>query len=278
MKIQKKHIKYIILVLLIVFALLAFDVRLKTVHYTITSDKINKPMRIALITDLHSCRYGAGQRTLIDAVNKEKPDIVLLGGDIFDDEIPDENTKVFLTAIAKDYPCYYVTGNHEYWSMRSDEMLAWLDEHGIKDIGGKCVRVSQNSNEVTLSGVNDPDQARYTGRGVGMRAELDKTRDARRSDEFNILLAHRPSFVNIYLDYGFDLILTGHAHGGQWRIPGILNGTFAPDEGFFPKYAGGLYHFDGGSDMIVSRGLARESTRVPRIFNRPELIIVELSH
>lgn len=277
MKIQKKHIKYIILILLIVLALLAFDVRLKTVHYTITSDKINKPMRIALITDLHSCRYGNGQKTLIDAVNKEKPDIVLLGGDIFDDEIPDENTKVFLTAIAKDYSCYYVTGNHEYWSMRSDEMLAWLDEHGIKDIGGKCVRVSQNSNEITLSGVNDPDQARYTGRGIGMRAELDKTRDARCSDEFNILLAHRPSFVKTYLDYGFDLILTGHAHGGQWRIPGILNGTFAPDEGFFPKYAGGLYHFDGGSDMIVSRGLARESTRVPRIFNRPELVIINLS-
>ncbi len=278
MKIQKKHIKYIILILLIVLALLAFDVRLKTVHYTITSDKINNPMRIALITDLHSCRYGTAQKTLIDAVNKEKPDIVLLGGDIFDDEIPDENTKVFLTAIAKDYPCYYVTGNHEYWSMRSDEMLAWLDEHGIKDIGGKCVRVSQNSNEITLSGVNDPDQARYTGRGIGMRAELDKTRDARRSDEFSILLAHRPSFMKTYLDYGFDLILTGHAHGGQWRIPGILNGTFAPDEGFFPKYAGGLYHFDGGSDMIVSRGLARESTRVPRIFNRPELIIIDISH
>lgn len=277
MKIQKKHIKYIILILLIVLALLAFDVRLKIVHYTITSDKINKPMRIALITDLHSCRYGTAQKTLIDAVNKEKPDIVLLGGDIFDDEIPDENTKVFLTAIAKDYPCYYVTGNHEYWSMRSDEMLAWLDEHGIKDIGGKCVRVSQNSNEITLSGVNDPDQARYTGRGIGMRAELDKTRDARHSDEFSILLAHRPSFVKTYLDYGFDLILTGHAHGGQWRIPGILNGTFAPDEGFFPKYAGGLYHFDGGSDMIVSRGLARESTRVPRIFNRPELVIIKIS-
>ncbi|WP_215491875.1 metallophosphoesterase [Fenollaria sporofastidiosus] len=277
MKIQKKHIKYIILVLLIVLALLAFDVRLKTVHYTITSDKINKPMRIALITDLHSCRYGAGQKTLIDAVNREKPDIVLLGGDIFDDEIPDENTKVFLTAIAKDYPCYYVTGNHEYWSMRSDEMLAWLDEHGIKDIGGKCVRVSQNSNEITLSGVNDPDQARYTGRGIGMRAELDKTRDARHADEFSILLAHRPSFVNIYLDYGFDLILTGHAHGGQWRIPGILNGTFAPDEGFFPKYAGGLYSFDHGTEMIVSRGLARESTRVPRIFNRPELVIIKIS-
>lgn len=278
MKIQKKHIKYIILILVIVLALLAFDVRLKTVHYTITSDKINKPMRIALITDLHSCKYGAGQKTLIDAVNKEKPDIVLLGGDIFDDEIPDDNTKVFLTAIAKDYPCYYVTGNHEYWSMRSDEMLAWLDEHGIKDIGGKCVRVSQNSNEITLSGVNDPDQARYTGRGIGMRAELDKTRDARRSDEFSILLAHRPSFVKTYLDYGFDLILTGHAHGGQWRIPGILNGTFAPDEGFFPKYAGGLYSFDNGTEMVVSRGLARESTRVPRIFNRPELVIINLSH
>lgn len=276
MKIQKKYIKYIIFIMLIALALLAFDVRLKTVHYTITSDKINTPMRIALVTDLHSCKYGAGQKTLIDAIDKEKPDIILLGGDIFDDKIPDDNTKTFLTAIAKRYPCYYVTGNHEYWSRRSGEMLAWLEGNSIEDIGGKTIRVSLNGNEINLSGLNDPDEARYTGEGDGMATELERAKNARDDELFTMLLTHRPSFVDLYKGAGFDLILAGHAHGGQWRIPGFLNGTFAPDEGWLPKFAGGFYSLGNGSEMIVSRGLARESTRIPRIFNRPELVIVDV--
>lgn len=276
MKINKKHILIATITIIIVLALLAFDVRLKIVQYTITSEKIKKPMRIALITDLHSCKYGAGQKTLIDAVDKEKPDMILLGGDIFDDEIPDDNTKIFLSAIAKKYPCYYVTGNHEYWSMRAHEMLDWLRAHGIEDIGGKTIRTSVNGNEICLSGLNDPDEARYTGEGDGMKVELGRAMNERDDTAFTMLLTHRPSFVNLYKDAGFDLVLAGHAHGGQWRIPGVLNGVFAPDEGFFPKYAGGFYHFDNGGEMIVSRGLARESTRVPRIFNRPELVIVNL--
>ena len=276
MKINKKHILIATITIIIVLALLAFDVRLKIVQYTITSEKIKKPMRIALITDLHSCKYGAGQKTLIDAVDKEKPDMILLGGDIFDDEITDDNTKIFLSAIAKKYPCYYVTGNHEYWSMRVHEMLDWLRAHGIEDIGGKTIQTNINGNEICLSGLNDLDEARYTGEGDGMKAELGRAMNERDDTAFTMLLTHRPSFVNLYKDAGFDLVLAGHAHGGQWRIPGLLNGVFAPDEGFFPKYAGGFYHFDNGGEMIVSRGLARESTRVPRIFNRPELVIVNL--
>lgn len=278
MKINKKHILIATITIFIVLALLAFDVRLKIVQYTITSEKIKKPMRIALVTDLHSCKYGAGQKTLIDAVDREKPDMILLGGDIFDDEIPDDNTKTFLSAIAKKYPCYYVTGNHEYWSMRAHEMLDWLRAHDIEDIGGKTIQTNVNGNEICLSGLNDPDEARYTGHGDGMKTELDRAKNERDDKAFTMLLTHRPSFVNLYKDAGFNLVLAGHAHGGQWRIPGLLNGTFAPDEGFFPKYAGGFYHFDNCAEMIVSRGLARESTRVPRIFNRPELVIINLSH
>lgn len=278
MKINKKHILIATITIIIVLALLAFDVRLKIVQYTITSEKIKKPMRIALVTDLHSCKYGASQKTLIDAVDREKPDMILLGGDIFDDEIPDDNTKIFLSAIAKKYPCYYVTGNHEYWSMRAHEMLDWLRAHGIEDIGGKIIQTNINGNEICLSGLNDPDEARYTGEGDGMKAELGRAMNERDDTAFTMLLTHRPSFVDLYKDAGFDLVLAGHAHGGQWRIPGILNGVFAPDEGFFPKYAGGFYHFDNGGEMIVSRGLARESTRIPRLFNRPELVIINLSH
>ena len=93
--------------------------------------------------------------------------------------------------------------------------------------------------------------------------------------KFSVLLAHRPERIEDYLQYPFDLIVSGHAHGGQWRIPGILNGLLAPNQGFFPPYAGGQYDF-ADTTLIVSRGLARESTRIPRIFNRPELVVIDL--
>ena len=227
------------------------------------------------MTDLHSCKYGKNQKTLIDAVVKQNPDIVLLGGDIFDDKIPDENTELFLAGIAGKYPCYYVTGNHEYWSRRVDEMLDTLRKYNVTILDGKSETVEVNNQKISISGIDDPDANLYTGKGEGFYAQLDEINQIKDDSLFTILLAHRPSYVNKYLDYNFDLVLTGHAHGGQWRIPFLLNGVFAPDEGFFPKYAGGQYDFPNGK-MIVSRGLARESTRVPRIFNRPELVIVNL--
>ena len=271
----KKRIRPIIFFIIIAFLFSAFDVRLKIVEYTITSDKITNPIRIALVTDLHSCKYGKSQKTLIDAVIKQNPDIVLLGGDIFDDKIPDENTELFLAGIAGKYPCYYVTGNHEYWSRRVDEMLDILRKYNVTILDGKSETVEVNNQKISISGIDDPDANFYTGKVEGFYAQLDEINQTKDNSLYTILLAHRPSYANKYLDYNFDLVLSGHAHGGQWRIPFLLNGVFAPDEGFLPKYAGGQYDFPNGK-MIVSRGLARESTRVPRIFNRPELVIVNL--
>ena len=92
---------------------------------------------------------------------------------------------------------------------------------------------------------------------------------------FTLLLAHRPEFFDVYTQYDFDLVLSGHAHGGQWRIPGLINGLFSPNQGWFPKYAGGRYGEDG-TIMIVSRGLANNVGAIPRIFNPPELVVVEI--
>lgn len=277
MKIKKKYKLIAALLILLVLVLSAFDVRLKIVRYKIQSDKIDSPVRIALVTDLHSCKYGENQKTLIDAVNKENPDIILLGGDIFDDIIPDTNTKVFLKAVAPKYPCYYVTGNHEYWSHQSDEMISWLKRNNISVLDGESVDVEIGNQKISLSGINDPDKERLTGKPGDFYSELDKIQRKKDDNLFRILLAHRPSYIESYLKYDFDLVLCGHAHGGQWRLPPFLNGVYAPDEGWLPKYAGGKYDFPNGQ-MIVSRGLARESTRVPRIFNRPELVVVDILH
>ncbi len=160
-------------------------------------------------------------------------------------------------------------------SRQSDEMIAWLRANNIYVLDGESVDVEIGNQKISLSGINDPDKERFTGRSGDFYSELDKIQREKDDNLFRILLAHRPSYIENYLKYDFDLVLCGHAHGGQWRIPFILNGVFAPDEGWLPKYAGGKYDFPNGQ-MIVSRGLARESTRVPRIFNRPELVIVDV--
>lgn len=255
------------------------DMRLKTVQYTIESDKVENPVRIALITDLHSDRYGKGQKNLIKAVDKQKPDVVLLGGDIFDDKKPYDNAKEALKQLAEKYPCYYVTGNHEYWSRDVGNIVDIVESYGIRVLSGECDTVEINGQYVNICGVDDPDEEVYLAEGESIEKQLDRVYEQVNSqenkDSFTVLLSHRPELYDTYEAYGFDLVLSGHAHGGQWRIPFILNGLYAPNQGLFPKYAGGKYEYKGGT-LIVSRGLARESTPIPRIFNRPELVVVVL--
>ena len=102
---------------------------------------------------------------------------------------------------------------------------------------------------------------------------LDAVKAQAKKDHFTVLLSHRPELFENYVSRAFDLVLCGHAHGGQWRIPGVLNGLYAPQQGLFPLYAGGKYE-KGSTTMIVSRGLAKETTPIPRIFNPPELVVV----
>lgn len=274
-KLSKKRKIFAIVVVIFVLLILAFDVRLKTVNYILKTSKVDENIRLAVITDLHSCYYGKGQRTLIDAVEKEKPDVILLGGDIYDDRLPDENTDTFLKAIGRKYPCFYVTGNHECWSERVHEMLEKIESHGIYIFHGETENIEIKGERINISGVDDPDMMYILGEDESMEKQLENTKTNKKKDDFSVLLAHRPVLIDQYLKYDFDVVFTGHAHGGQWRIPLLLNGVLAPDEGLFPEYAGGDYEFSNGK-MIVSRGLARESTKIPRIFNRPELVIVDI--
>ena len=249
---------------------------MKIQHYSLESEKLTAPVRIVLITDLHSCSYGEGQRELIDAIHAQKPDIILLGGDIFDDKLPHRNTELVLRAIADKYPCYYVTGNHEYWSREIEKILKIFQSYHVPVLEGSFDTIDVRGQKLNICGISDPDILKYTDKNYSITEQLKDAAVASENGNYSILLAHRPELIDSYLNYDFDLILAGHAHGGQWRLPGIINGLFAPNQGFFPRYAGGKYRFED-SYMIVSRGLARESTRIPRIFNRPELVVIDLS-
>ncbi len=250
----------------LLFALCGWDYQLKTVIYPVESAEITTGLRIACITDLHCCNWGEGQRELLDAVDAAAPDLVVLVGDILDHTMPLEQGYAVLEHLAANWPCYYVTGNHDA------HMAQAVAAFGITVLDGQPEEITIGGQPLQICGISDP-----STHGTELflpRLALLNQRSAP-YEGFSLLLAHRPSYIESYLPGGYDLVLSGHAHGGQWRIPGLLNGLLAPDEGFFPQYAGGFYAM-GDTSFIVSRGLAKESTRVPRLFNPPELVLVDL--
>jgi predicted MPP superfamily phosphohydrolase len=254
----------------------AFDENLSVGRYSVETDKIDGRVKLALVTDLHSCDYGDEQRELLDAVRAERPDAILLCGDIFDDILPPDNSLAFIKAVAPDYPCYYVSGNHEFWSGKADEFKDILASLNVKVLEGTSDILAVRGAEIRISGVDDPDTDEYASRSAPYAEQIDRLRASSGGDLFTVLLSHRPERIEELLPLKPDLVLSGHAHGGQWRIPLLLeNGIMAPNQNLFPKYTNGEFFF-GDAEMIVSRGLARETTRLPRIFNRPEIVIITL--
>ncbi len=248
----------------------AFNETLTVRYYHIESSKIKDHLRIAFLADLHSCYYGEGQSELMHCIDVHHPDIVLFGGDIVDDKLPYENAETVLRLTAEKYPCYYVSGNHEYWSGEIDTIKQKIAGYGIVILEGQSEVISVRSQSINVCGIDDAE--------IGAPDYMEQIKTAEEGADptlFTVFIAHRPEYIDTYLQHNFDLILSGHAHGGQWRIPGILNGLVAPNQGLFPKFAGGEYRFDNKT-FIVNRGLAKESTRIPRIFNPPELVVVDI--
>ena len=206
-------------------------------------------------------------------IEKEKPDIVILGGDILDNRLSDENAHLLVEQVCSKYPTYYVSGNHEYWSGRIDEMKDYLKDTGVKVLEGDCDTISFGNSTLDICGIDDPTYLRNDEWEDQIRSAYDKTEDS----HVKILVSHRPERVSAYEKYDFDLILTGHAHAGQFRIPFINKGLLAPDQGFMAEYVNGTYELSNGSIMEVSRGLARETTPLPRFFNHPEVVILKLN-
>ena len=257
--------------LLALVAAVACDSRPVLQTYALETEEISAPVRLAILTDLHSCDYGAGQRELLDMVEglNPQPDAVLLAGDIVDDKLPEDNAWTAIEGLAVGYPCFYVTGNHEWRGGEAERICQQMETSGVTVLRGEVVDFTTAAGQtVQICGIDDPE--------AGMEGQLAQAGSQVEEGMFSVLLAHRPERIGEYLEYPFDLVIAGHAHGGQWRIPGVLNGLVAPDQGLFPQYAGGQYDFEDAA-LIVSRGLARESTRVPRIFNRPELVVIDLT-
>ena len=255
--------------------LVSFSKKLRT--YSLSSSKLSSSVRIAVVSDLHSTIYGQNQQRLLHKLRQSQCDLILMPGDIIDDIKPLKGAEQFLDQAPAIAPCYYCTGNHENIDtlISLEEVKKRVRQAGITVLDSKKETIKIRGTALTICGIDDPRQYAYVDRDRQEEIQLMKNLgDMKASSEYTILLAHRPERAEIYAQFGFDLIVSGHAHGGQVRIPGLINGLFAPRQGWFPKRAGGLYH-EKNTELIVSRGLCQR-WYLPRIYNPVEIPILEI--
>lgn len=269
---RKKHWWILpVLAILVVLTLIALDERLTLRTYTVASPKLTAEVRLAVVTDFHS---SDNADDVVAMVASCAPDAVLLVGDMFDDDTqnrPTERTLSLMRQLSAQYPCYYVSGNHEAWTGEMDALYQQTEEAGVTVLRMSSGVLTVRGQRIALCGIPDPYEMVFSG-APDTEEQLRQALEDVDSADFTVLLAHRPELLAKYAQFPLDLVVSGHAHGGQVRIPGVLNGLYAPNQGWFPKLAGGAYTQDGMT-LIVSRGLAVR-TRLPRIFNRPEVVLV----
>ena len=245
---------------------------MKTTYYTVTMPKAPREMRLAIAADLHNNRFEAA----IDALRREKPDMILIPGDLMDDvELRDPTSRgyEFLRLCAALAPTYYSIGNHEIacyhkgnpWRKPTPRPI----DHESLDRIAKTGAIFLDNDSIAADGIT------VCGLTSGINREENRPDEATLSRfantaGFRILLCHHPEYFRPYIiKTDIDLTVSGHAHGGHWRVFG--QGIYAPGQGLFPRDTAGM--IDGR--CVISRGLGNH-TWIPRIFNTPELVILTL--
>lgn len=239
-------------------------------QFTISSQRIPASFsgfRIAHVSDLHNAEFGKENEKLLTLLQESEPDIIVITGDIVDSSRIDISIAVdFAKGAMTVAPCYYVTGNHE--AAIDTQEYAELEQNlrslGITILHNEGVILTQEDATICLAGIDDP---------AFLQTSTDALAQLKNHESYSILLSHRPELFSQYVQTDFDLVFSGHAHGGQFRLP-FIGGIVAPNQGFFPKYDSGLYTAES-TNMIVSRGLGNSIIPL-RFNNRPEVIVVRL--
>lgn len=274
---------YLLIIILIFFILIMVidGNRFTVVHYKIESDKIKKNYRLVLLADLHNKQYGKDHEKLLQQIEKQEPEAILIAGDILTakPEYPLEIAVSLISKLSRKYPIYYGMGNHEtrlflypevYKSMGKDyeEMLKKEGVFLMRNTTGKL------SEEVLVTGLEIDRKYYKRFRKTPMDSHyLEGIVGKKEKEKFQILLAHNPDYFEEYSDWGADLVLSGHLHGGMVRLP-FLGGVVSPAFRFFPQYDGGQF-FRKESRMILSRGLGMHTIPI-RVFNPGELVVLHL--
>lgn len=270
---KRRLIRKIACILLLILGLAAWfsyeNNALTTTAYTIRSEKLPQALsgfKIVQISDLHNKTFGERQETLIQRIQGENPNLIALTGDLVDAHRFDPEPALELARrMVEIAPVYFITGNHENRldsGLRSD-LIRDLRAIGVQVLDNQAVSIQHNGARFDLIGLDDSHLTDRTLQALCL--DLDP-------NTFRVLLAHEPQYLDLYAGYA-DLALTGHAHGGQIRLP-FTEGLFAPGQGVLPKLTSGL-HYCGQTGMIISRGLGN-SVFPFRVFNRPEIVVTQL--
>lgn len=226
-------------------------------------------LRIVHLSDLHGKELGKDNETLLMAVARMEPDLIAVTGDLIDQESQFDIARTLAQGLADIAPTYYVTGNHEWAVRRVSDLKQMLTDCGVRVLTNDYEIWEKDGATLAIAGVDDPNGPADQKTGDVLRREIDA--------DYTILLAHRNT-VEEYADWGYDLVLCGHGHGGIFRIPILDVGVLGVNREFFPEYDAGLYPFPAGGYCFVSRGLG--SNTVPfhafRLFNRPDLPLLIL--
>lgn len=242
-----------------------------TTELTYESEKVPASFdgyRITQITDLHDAQFGEEQEKLIKKVRATNPDVIFITGDVVDSRRYDlERSMQAVRKLVDITDVYYVLGNHEVALNRVTEIYEVMTEAGVHVLANDAVNFERDGERLAIVGIEDPLM------GKSVPDMLDLALEDVDAETFTLLLSHRPEQFESYVAQEMDVVFTGHAHGGQVRLP-FIGGLVAPSQGIFPKYTAGVFEEDE-TYMIISRGLGN-SIFPYRIFNFPELIVLEL--
>ena len=256
-------------------------------HYNIVSKKLNtltEEKKIVFLTDLHNNSYGKNNEKLLASVREQNPDLILIGGDMMVGK-PDASTKIaedFVKKLTEICPVYYANGNHEQrmkiypekFGTKYQEYKTSVEQSGIEFLENEHIDLMFETCPVQIHGLEIPREGYKKFRKTFVSLEQIEERIGKAdSSKYQILLAHNPIYADTYLEWGADLILSGHLHGGIVRLPG-LGGVITPQFRLFPKYSGELTEKEGKS-VVVSKGLGTHTVKI-RFLNPAEMIVLHL--
>lgn len=267
-----------LIILALIAAAAAFLIKdsrddLEISRYEVKSQKLPESFdgfKIVQLSDLHGAEFGEDGMELVEKVKELEPDMIALTGDFVTDEGDLAAVEKLAARLVKLCPVYFVSGNHEFGSGLAIEVRNILERAGVKYLSNEYLTISRGEDEILLGGVEDP----LAYADMLSPDELAQKMNDAAPDAFKILLGHRNYWMTEYPELPVDLIFCGHAHGGLIRIPGV-GGLIGTDRRLFPDFDAGEYN-NGRYTLIVSRGLGN-SVPIPRVFNRPGIVCVELS-
>lgn len=275
------------MIVLIITAVLVFAMLISAINctleinvarYEILLSKLKRPVKLVCISDLHGWKYGKGNSKLINLIAEQKPEAIIIAGDMITRIASDRQICKMtlliekLTAIA---PVYYATGNHEadYMAVHGQELLNKISATGATVLYDNFIDAQIGENAIRIGGAS----GRYFDGSERDSITLQMLEEIGADGTTSVAVIHQPENL-LHHDgrekWTADLFLSGHTHGGVWRIPGI-GGIMAPTQGLFPKYDKGEFLVDGKMPLLINGGLSGYYF-IPRVFNRPEICTIKL--